>query len=233
MSVLRDYAASVSQPTLAFAGAGEPRYDEVVDDGGALRSGWKALAEHALALTADDLRRIDGEITRFLADDGVSYVRADSGADGGAQPWQLDPMPLVLDAPSWAPLEVGLAQRAELLNAILVDVYGEQHLLREGIVPSAVIFGHSGFLRPLARASASDRHPLLLSAVDLGRDAHGEWRVLTDRVQAPSGLGFAAENRRVISQVLPDLFQESTLHHIDPYFAALRAALLTSVADTF
>ena len=232
MSVLRDYAASVSQPTLAFAGAGEPRYDEVVDDGGALRSGWKALAEHALALTADDLRRIDGEITRFLADDGVSYVRADSGADGGAQPWQLDPMPLVLDAPSWAPLEVGLAQRAELLNAILVDVYGEQRLLREGIVPSAVIFGHSGFLRPLARASASDRHPLLLSAVDLGRDAHGEWRVLTDRVQAPSGLGFAAENRRVISQVLPDLFQESTLHHIDPYFAALRAALLTSVADT-
>ena len=230
--MLRDYAASVSQPTLAFAGAGEPRYDEVVDDGGALRSGWKALAEHALALTADDLRRIDGEITRFLADDGVSYVRADSGADGGAQPWQLDPMPLVLDAPSWAPLEVGLAQRAELLNAILVDVYGEQRLLREGIVPSAVIFGHSGFLRPLARASASDRHPLLLSAVDLGRDAHGEWRVLTDRVQAPSGLGFAAENRRVISQVLPDLFQESTLHHIDPYFAALRAALLTSVADT-
>lgn len=232
MSVLRDYAASVSQPTLAFAGAGEPRYDEVVDDGGALRSGWKALAEHALALTADDLRRIDGEITRFLADDGVSYVRADAGADGSAQPWQLDPMPLVLDAPSWAPLEVGLAQRAELLNAILVDVYGEQRLLREGIVPSAVIFGHSGFLRPLARASASDRHPLLLSAVDLGRDAHGEWRVLTDRVQAPSGLGFAAENRRVISQVLPDLFQESTLHHIDPYFAALRAALLTSVADT-
>ena len=230
--MLRDYAASVSQPTLAFAGAGEPRYDEVVDDGGALRSGWKALAEHALALTADDLRRIDGEITRFLADDGVSYERADAGADGGAQPWQLDPMPLVLDAPSWAPLEVGLAQRAELLNAILVDVYGEQRLLREGIVPSAVIFGHSGFLRPLARASASDRHPLLLSAVDLGRDAHGEWRVLTDRVQAPSGLGFAAENRRVISQVLPDLFQESTLHHIDPYFAALRAALLTSVADT-
>ena len=83
--MLRDYAASVSQPTLAFAGAGEPRYDEVVDDGGALRSGWKALAEHALALTADDLRRIDGEITRFLADDGVSYVRADAGADGGAQ----------------------------------------------------------------------------------------------------------------------------------------------------
>lgn len=229
MSVLRDYAATVSQPTLPLSTAADlSRYDEVVDADGTFRPGWKALAAHALALTGDDLTRVDGEIVRFLADDGVSYLRADAGA----QPWQLDPMPLVLDAAGWAPLEIGLAQRAELLNAILVDVYGPQRLLREGIIPAAVILGHSGFTRPLARASAVDPHPLLLSAVDLGRDADGDWHVLADRVQAPSGLGFAAENRRVISQVLPDLFQESSLHHIDPYFAALRAALLSSVADT-
>ena len=82
------------------------------------------------------------------------------------------------------------------------------------------------------RASAADPHPLLLSAADLGRDAAGDWHVLADRVQAPSGLGFAAENRRVISQVLPDLFQEGDLHRIDPYFSALRAALLSSVDET-
>lgn len=229
MSVLREYAAAVSQPTLPLIGTAEPaRYDEVVEADGGFRPGWKSLASHALALTADDLHRVDGEIVRFLADDGVSYVRADSGP----QPWQLDPMPLVLDASGWAPLEVGLAQRAELLNAILVDVYGERRLLREGIVPPAVILGHSGYLRPLARASAVDPHPLLLSAVDLGRDADGEWHALADRVQAPSGLGYAAQNRRVISQVLPDLFQESSLHHLDPYYAALRAALLSAVADT-
>lgn len=232
MSVLREYAAAVSQPTLPLTGTtgalDVTRYDEVVEADGAFRPGWKSLAAHALALTSDDLHRVDGEITRFLADDGVSYVRPEVGA----QPWQLDPMPLVLDPAGWAPLEVGLAQRAELLNAILVDVYGEQRLLRERIVPAAVIFGHSGYLRPLARSSAVDLHPLLLSAVDLGRDAYGEWHALADRVQAPSGLGFAAENRRVISQVLPDLFQESSLHHLDPYFAALRAALLSAVADT-
>ncbi|WP_431803828.1 circularly permuted type 2 ATP-grasp protein [Microbacterium sp. bgisy203] len=232
MSVLRDYAAAVSQPTLSFGaelGAAEtPRYDEVVGVDGAFRPGWKTLASHALALTADDLERVDGEIVRFLADDGVSYVRPDAGA----QPWQLDPMPLVLDPAGWAPLEIGLAQRAELLNAVLIDLYGERRLLREGIVPAPLVFGHSGYLRPLARSSAADPHPLLLSAVDLGRDAAGEWHALADRVQAPSGLGFAAENRRVISQVLPDLFQESSLHHLDPYYAALRAALLSSVAET-
>lgn len=229
MSVLRDYAATMSQPTLPFAAPGDvSRFDEFVDADGGLRPGWKALAAHALSLTSDDLHRVDGEIARFLADDGVSYVRGESGA----QPWQLDPVPFVLDSAAWAPLEVGLAQRAELLNALLVDLYGPQSLLSEGIVPAAVVFGHSGFTRPLARASAVDPHPLLLSAADLGRGAAGDWHVLADRVQAPSGLGFAAENRRVISQVLPDLFQEGDLHRIDPYFSALRAALLSSVDET-
>ncbi|SFI58905.1 MULTISPECIES: circularly permuted type 2 ATP-grasp protein [Microbacterium] len=226
MSVLRDYSTAVSQPTLPLDAPGGPvRYDEVVEADGTLRPAWKTLASLALAVTPDEMHRVDGEITRFLADDGVSYTRRDSGS----QPWQLDPMPLVIDAPGWARLDVGLAQRAELLNAMLLDLYGPQTLLREGIVPAAVVVGHSGFARPMARASAFDTSPLLLSAADLGRDGDGEWHVLADRVQAPSGLGFAAENRRVLSQVLPDLYQESSLHRMDPYFSALRAALLSAV----
>lgn len=227
MSVLRDYAATASQPTLPFTAPFDTltasRYDEVIDAEGALRPGWKSLATHALALTSDDVERVGGEIARFLADDGVSYLRTDAGS----QPWQLDPLPLVVDAASWAPLDVGLAQRAELLNALLLDLYGEQSVLRARLVPSAVVFGHTGFLRPVARASAADAHPLLLSATDLGRSSSGEWHVLADRVQAPSGLGFAAENRRVIAQVLPDLHQEGDLHRLEPYFAALRSALLS------
>lgn len=230
MSVLRDYATAVSQPTLPFDASADAliaRYDEVVGADGALRPAWKTMASLALSLSPEELHRVDDEITRFLADDGVSYMRADTGA----QPWQLDPMPLVIDAPGWARLDVGLAQRAELLNAMLVDLYGPQTLLREKIVPAAIVLGHSGFARPVARPSAHDPNPLLLSAADLGRDADGEWHVLADRTQAPSGLGFAAQNRRVISQVLPDLYQEGTLHRMDPYFTALRAALLSSAPE--
>lgn len=234
MSVLRDYAAAVSQPTLPFAasaGLGEAfaglRFDEVVDPEGGLRPAWKAMASVALALTPDELARVEGEIARFLADDGVTYVRLDTGA----QPWQLDPVPLIVDAPTWAPLEMGLAQRAELLNAVLTDLYGPRTLLSSGTVPSAAVFAHSGFIRSVARESAAEPNPLLLSAADLGRDADGEWRVLADRVQAPSGLGFAAENRRVVSQVLSDLYHEGDLHRMDPYFAALRAALLGAAPE--
>ncbi|MFT4220168.1 MAG: circularly permuted type 2 ATP-grasp protein [Microbacterium sp.] len=227
MSLLRDYADAVTRPPLVVTDDVAPRYDEVVAPDGAFRTAWKGVASVALGLTPDELRRLDGEITRFLADDGVSYVRSDTGP----QAWQLDPVPLIIDAATWSRLEVGLAQRAELLNALLADLYGPQRLLSTGVVPAAAVLGHAGFARPLARPTRPDATPLVLTGTDLGRDAAGEWHVLADRVQAPSGLGYAMENRRVISQVLPELYHESGLHRVEPYYAALRAALIESAAD--
>ncbi|CAB4704385.1 MAG: hypothetical protein F2667_05845 [Actinobacteria bacterium] len=225
MTVLRDYAAALNQPTLLGGAEAEPtRYDEVVGPDGTLRPAWKGLAELAVGLTPDDLRRVDGDIERFLADDGVTYALP--GESQG--PWRLDPVPLVIDAASWSPLEIGLAQRAELLNAILVDIYGKQRLLADGVIPAAVVLGHAGFTRVVARPTAIDPRPLVLAATDLGRDAHGEWRVLGDRTQAPSGIGYAMENRRVISRVLPELYREAGLHRMEPYFWALRSALIQS-----
>ncbi|KQW47832.1 hypothetical protein ASC77_15530 [Nocardioides sp. Root1257] len=220
MTVLRDYAATVTQPTLG----GAARYDEVVAPDGSLRPAWKGLAEVAVGITEADLRRVQAEIGRFLSDDGVTYARPGRGHGR----WRLDPVPLVIDAAAWAPVEVGLAQRAELLNAILVDLYGDQRLLSEGIVPAAVVFGHGGYTRVVARPEAIDPRPLVLAATDLGRDADGAWRVLGDRAQAPSGIGYAMENRRVISRVMPELYREAGLHRMEPYFWALRSALIQS-----
>ncbi|GAA4749613.1 circularly permuted type 2 ATP-grasp protein [Nocardioides endophyticus] len=220
MTVLRDYAAAVTQPALGVSA----RYDEVVAPDGSLRTAWKGLAEVAVGLTEADLRRVHGEIGRFLSDDGVTYARPGRGHGR----WRLDPVPLVIDAAAWAPVEVGLAQRADLLNAILVDLYGEQRLLAERIVPAAVVFGHSGYTRVVARPEAIDPRPLVLAATDLGRDADGQWRVIADRAQAPSGIGYAMENRRVISRVMPELYREAGLHRMEPYFWALRSALIQS-----
>ena len=227
MTVLRDYAAATSQPALGDPD-GQGRFDEVVGPDGSLRPAWKGLAELAVSLTPADMVRVDGDIARFLADDGVSYARP--GERPG--PWRLDPVPLVIDAPTWSPLEKGLAQRAELFNALLVDLYGEQRLLSEGVVPPAVVLGHAGFTRVVARRTLDgepiDPRPLVFSAVDLGRDATGRWRVVGDRTQAPSGLGYAMENRRVISRVVPELYRQAHLHRVEPYFWALRSALIQS-----
>lgn len=224
MTVLRDYAAALTQPTLTGVSSG---FDEVVGVDGSLRGSWKGLAGLAVQLTPNDLNRADRNIQRFLADDGVTYARP--GQVSG--PWRLDPLPWVLSAEEWAPLEVGLAQRAELLNAIVVDLYGEQRLLREKLIPAALIFGHGGFVRPLVRRLAHDPRPLTIVATDLGRAADGSWLVLADRTQAPSGIGYAMENRRVISQVLPELYREAGLHRIRPFMSAIRSALMQSADD--
>lgn len=220
MTVLKDYASTLTQPALGEALV----YDEVVGPDGALRPAWKPMAEIAVTLTEGDMRRVGRDVNRFLADDGVTYARPGQGPER----WRLDPIPLVIDAAQWAPLEVGLAQRGELLNAILVDLYGPQRLLSEGIVPPALVFGHAGFNRAVARPEVGDPRPLVLAATDLGRDAQGVWRVLADRAQAPSGIGYAMENRRVISRVLPELYREAGLHRMEPYFWALRSALIQS-----
>ncbi|MRK01247.1 hypothetical protein GEV27_06895 [Aeromicrobium sp. S22] len=221
MTALRDYATTVTQPTLT---GGQARYDEVVAPDGTLRPSWRLLAESAVQLTEADLRRVGGDIERFLTNDGVTYTYPEQEPG----PWRLDPVPLIVDAAEWAPLEVGLAQRTELLNAILVDLYGPQRLLSSGVLPPALVFAHQGFLRVCARSSARDPHPLLLAAADLGRTAAGEWQVIADRAQAPSGIGYAMENRRVISRVLPELYRQAGLHRMAPFFQALRSTLIDS-----
>lgn len=226
MTALRDYAASVSQPTITDVET-PARYDEVAGPDGAMRPAWRALAAEADLISDSQLQRVVGEIERFLADDGVTYTRS-GGVPG---PWRLDPVPFVLTAEDWAPIDVGLAQRAELLNAILVDLYGERRLLSSGVLPPAAVYAHPGFLRPLARVSSHDKRPLVLTACDLGRTASGEWRVLADRTQAPSGMGYAMENRRVISRVLPQLYREAGLHRMAPFFQAVRSALMQAAPE--
>lgn len=225
MTALGDYAAEVNQPALTSEVT--TRYDEVIAPDGSLRPAWGPLAESAVRLTEPELRRVEGDIERFLSNDGVAYTPP----DGEPEPWRLDPMPLVLSAEEWAPLEMGLAQRTELLNKILVDLYGPQTLLSSGVLPPAVVFGHSGFLRVAARASAQDPQPLLVAAADLGRNDAGDWQVIADRAQAPSGIGYAMENRRVISRVMPELYRRAGLHRMAPFFQALRATLIEAAPD--
>lgn len=224
MTVLRDYASEVGQPTLD---AGAARYDEVVDTDGTLRPAWRTLAASALDITDVQLRRVQRDIGRFLGDDGVTYRRP--GEPGSR--WRLDPLPLVLTAQDWAPLEVGLAQRAELLNALLADLHGPRTVLSAGVLPPAVVYAHQGFLRVAARPGSLDDRPLLLTATDVARTPSGDWAVVADRTQAPSGLGYAMENRHVISRVLPQMYRDAGLHQVGPFVQAVRSTLMQAAPE--
>lgn len=163
------------------------------------------------------------QVRRLVEDDGVTY--GGTGDPRGQRRWALDPLPVVLDAAGWARLAPALVQRAELLDLVLADLYGPRRLLRDGVVPVEVIAGHPGFVRAADRIRVPGQHQLFLAATDLARDAQGRWCVLGDRTQAPSGAGYAMENRRVVSRVLPGLYRDTPLARLRGFFHTMRAAL--------
>lgn len=145
----------------------------------------------------------------------------------GDSPWVLDPLPLVIPAEEWHPLEAALVQRQELLNAILDDLTGERRLLTSGMLPAEIVASSPGFLRPAASLRLPGPHQLFCSATDLVRNADGAWTVLADRTAVPTGMGFAMEDRRVVAQVLTERYRSERVRHLRPFFERMLAAVLS------
>ena len=172
----------------------------------------------------DELYRRQAQAARLLDQDGVVY-NAYSESPAPGRTWRLDPLPAVLSSQEWQAIESGVIERAELLSLILEDIYGPRELLRRRLLPPEVVFGHAGFLRACDQIRAPGAQSLFMYAVDLGRDAHGDVFAIADRSQAPSGAGYALENRTVISRVLPSLYRDAQAHRLAPFFRSLRTAL--------
>lgn len=191
-------------------------YDEMRAADGAVREGWAGLAA---LLDRSRPAALAAATRRLLADEGVTYRPPGEHE----QPWALDPLPLPLTAATWAELETGVAQRALLLDRLLADLYGPRLTLRTGLLPVEVVLGHPGFVHGWARATPRPRE-LFLAGTDLVRTPEG-WRVLGDRVQAPSGAGYALANRRVVSRVLAAVRRDAQIRRLGPFFDAMRRGL--------
>ncbi len=206
------------------------RYDELLDRDGSIRPHWQPLIEH-LAQGGAEVARRSVELTRrLIVENGVTYnVYADP--QGRDRPWQLDPLPLLIDAAEWRELEAGVQQRATLLNALLADLYGPQRLIAEGVVPAELVFGHPNFLWAAHGTRPLGDTWLYVYAVDLARAPDGRWWVLSDRTQTPSGPGYALENRAIIARVLPGLLSQLKVSPLSGCFQTLRESLLRDTAD--
>src|SRR5262249_7080559 len=182
------------------------RYDELCAAPQTPRAHWKPVIEHLAAWPTERVRERAHSVQSQVRENGVTYnVYADpQGAD---RPWELDLLPMILPQDEWSGIEAAIVQRATLLNKLLVDVYGEQRVLKEGLLPPALVYGHAGFLRPCHGVKAPDDVMLHFYAADLARSPDGRWWVIGDRTQAPSGAGYALENRIIISRTFPQLFR--------------------------
>ncbi len=207
------------------------RYDELTDESGAMRAHWRPLIDRLRADASPDAVRRSLELTRrLIVENGVTYnVYADpQGAD---RPWALDPLPFVLPEAEWQAIEAGVAQRARLLNALLADIYGPQRLVAEGHIPAELAYGHPNYLWPCQGLKPLGGNWLHVYAADLARAPDGRWWLLADRTQAPSGAGYALENREILEQVHPEAIPEMGVRRVRGFFGTLREMLLSSSKD--
>lgn len=199
-------------------------HDEMCTPGGDIRLHWHYLMGALNDMGSVELQRRREEAWRLIRENDVTYnFYGDPG--GMSRPWQLDLVPLLIESDEWSKIETGMMQRAELLNLVLKDFYGPRNLLKKGLLPPELLFSHPGFLYPCAGISMPEPRALSFYATDLVRDAAGQINVLSDRAQAPSGAGYALENRLVISRVLPSLFRDSHTHRLANFFRTARHAL--------
>ena len=206
-----------------YANAGH-RYDELLTGAGQLRPHWQPMFDALNASTPEQMRARQNFIAERIRENGTTYnVYADpQGAD---RPWALDPVPFILPNHEWQHIEQAVKQRAQLLDGVLADLYGQQTLIKSGVLPAALVYGHNGFLWPCQGIVPPSGHFLHLYAVDLARSPDGRWWVIADRTQAPSGAGYALENRLIVSRLFPDLFRDQRVHHLADFFRHLQDAL--------
>ncbi len=212
-ALLASYAGQLDgghDEMLAADGTVRPHWQRFVD-------GWAAMGKAGWQAAADSTRRL-------LRESGIAFnVYADP--DDRAHAWRLDLVPVLLHENEWRGIERGLVQRARLIEAVLQDLYGDAKLLRDGLLPPALMLGSDEFLRPAARARKTGVPLLVTYACDIARTADGSWCVLADNTDAAIGNGYLLASRVALSQGLGELFQDCHTKRLASHYVAMQQSL--------
>lgn len=199
------------------------RFDELWD-GDEPRPHWRAFLSQIAGLSEPALRERERFVQKAIASDGVTYnIYADQV--GANRPWELDVLPFILPASEWRTIAAGVAQRARLLDAVLADLYGPQSLLREGLLPPALVFGQLGYLWPARSLTPAGGVFLHVYAADIARAPDGTFWVIGDRTQGPAGAAYALQNRMTLARAFPDAFRELKVEPLAAFFTALQDSI--------
>ncbi len=202
-------------------------FDEAYGDKSELQNHWRYLLDGIQSLGANSINERQLKAERILRDDGATY----RSASIKSRAWQLDPVPIILESEEWGRIESGLQERSEILDLLLKDLYGDREVIRHGVLPPELVYSNPGFLRQCQGIVTPGEHHLILSACDMVRASDGSLCVIGDRTQAPSGAGYALENRTVMSRVLPSLFRDSHVHRLSLFFQSLRLKLQSLASE--
>ncbi|MGH1353995.1 MAG: circularly permuted type 2 ATP-grasp protein [Thalassovita sp.] len=220
-------AAMAAQPKadiLAEYTVPDSTADELFDADGQMRPVWAPLIQRLQELSSDEIEERIARGDQYLRDAGV-YFRRYSDQTPDERDWPLSHIPVLLPQSEWDQIAAGLTQRADILERIVADIYGDQSLVKNGHLPASLLAKNPEWLRPMMGIVPQSGHFLHHLAFEIGRNPDGSWFVLGDRTQAPSGAGFALENRRATSRVFPGLFANANIHRLAGFFRDFQTAL--------
>ncbi|MFJ2667225.1 circularly permuted type 2 ATP-grasp protein [Nocardia fluminea] len=212
-----------------FEGYGPGRFadafDEMFDASGKVRAPYKGIHLAMAANDVDDLAKRSDALDRAFIDQGITF-----SLSGQERPFPLDLVPRVIAAAEWAKLERGIKQRVTAMELFLADVYGEQNILRDQVIPKRLVTSCEHFHREAAGLVPPNGVRIHVSGIDLVRDEKGDFRVLEDNLRSPSGVSYVMENRRTMARVFPDLFSSHRVRAVGDYPGHLLRALRASAA---
>lgn len=191
-------------------------YDELFIEPGQPRPQAAPLIDWMGKLPADILKKHHETAQVALFNLGVTF-RVYSDQQGIERIFPVDIIPRIIAEAEWRSLETGLKQRIEALNCFLNDIYGDQRIIKDGIIPLDIVESASGFLKPCIGIRPPAGVWCHITGTDLVRDQTGQWYVLEDNLRVPSGISYVLENRRVMKSTFPDMFQTIPIQPVDSY----------------
>ncbi|WP_072620266.1 circularly permuted type 2 ATP-grasp protein [Spirulina major] len=200
-------------------------YDELFEASGTPRPSAAPLIDWMRKLSPQELEQHQKTAQIALFKLGVTFnVYSDN--QGVERVFPFDIIPRIIAAQDWQWLAQGLQQRIRALNLFLADIYGEQHILKDGTVPREIVESAPGFLKPCVGLKPPQDIWCHITGTDLVRDRDGQWYVLEDNLRVPSGVSYVLENRRVMKSTFPNIFQTMAIQPVDDYPSHLLETLL-------
>ncbi len=178
---------------------------------------WQSLITYLNGMGSKELDRRWQNARQIMHEHGAAY-NVFSDQTEMKRPWELDPVPFPISTDTWGFLDKGICQRTRLLTAVFEDIYGAQKLIRDHHLPAELFFANPRFLHQCHGLYAEGALKLHFNATDLCQYPDGRWRVISDRTQAPSGAGYALENRIILSRILPRMFHSGKVLRLAPFF---------------
>jgi len=191
-------------------------FDEMLDKGGQVRPHYRKFREHFKALTPQEFNHKRHSVDVAFLRQGITFnVYGDSAGTEKIFPFDL--LPRIIPAREWELLERGLAQRITALNLFLHDIYHEQHILKEGVIPPHYVLSGKHFRREFAGFNVPKDIYIHVCGTDLIRDDSGRWLVLEDNGRCPSGVSYVLENRRAMKRSFPGMFEQIGVRPVEDY----------------